>query len=55
MPDRPLALGIQVILEPNDDVEAVAAASEQLRRELLEFDVDAVVTAPGEKARHTDW
>jgi hypothetical protein len=49
MPDRPLALGPQVILEPNDDVEAVAAASEQLRRELLELDVDAVVPAPGEK------
>lgn len=45
---RPLALGIQAIPEPNDDAEAVAAAAEQLHRELLEFDVDSVVPAPGE-------
>lgn len=48
MPDRSLALGIQAVPEPND-AEALASAAEQLHRELLEFDVDTVVPAPGER------
>jgi hypothetical protein len=42
MVEQPATLGIQVEVGPSDDAEAVAKATLQLRRELLDLDVDAV-------------
>lgn len=40
-------VGVQLVVGPDDDAEEVAEATLQLRRELLELDVDAVDLAPG--------
>jgi hypothetical protein len=42
MEERPATLGIQVELGPDADDEEVAKATLQLRRELLDLDVDSV-------------
>src|SRR6266498_3495510 len=42
MEERPAALGIQVAVGPDADAEEVAEATLQLRRELLDLDVEAV-------------
>jgi hypothetical protein len=42
MDERPATLGIQVELGPDADDEEVAEATLQLRRELLDLDVDSV-------------
>jgi hypothetical protein len=42
MDDRPATLGVQVALGPDGDGEEVAEATLQLRRELLDLDVEAV-------------
>jgi hypothetical protein len=42
MVDQPVALGIQVGVGPDADAAEVAEATLQLRRELLDLDVDAV-------------
>jgi hypothetical protein len=42
MEQRPATLGIQVDVGPDADADEVAASTEQLRRELLEVDVEAV-------------
>ena len=42
MEERPATLGIQVELGPDADDEEVAEATLQLRRELLDLDVDSV-------------
>jgi hypothetical protein len=42
MQARPATLGIQLGVGPDSDAEEVAEATLQLRRELLELDVDAV-------------
>jgi hypothetical protein len=42
MEERPATLGIQVELGPDADDEEVAEATPQLRRELLDLDVDSV-------------
>jgi hypothetical protein len=42
MEERPTTLGISVVVGPNDDAEEVAEANLQLRREMLDLDVDAV-------------
>jgi hypothetical protein len=42
MAERPATLGIQVDLGPDADAEEVAEATLQLRRELLELDVNSV-------------
>jgi hypothetical protein len=42
MVERPATLGIQVDLGPDADAEEVAEATLQLRRELLDLDVDSV-------------
>jgi hypothetical protein len=42
MEERPTALGIHVAVEPGADAEEVTEATLQLRRELLELDVEAV-------------
>ena len=42
MEDRPVALGIQVAVGPAADDAEIAEATLQLRRELLDLDVDAV-------------
>jgi hypothetical protein len=42
MEERPATLGIQVAAGPDDDAEQVAEATLQLRRELLDLDVEAV-------------
>jgi hypothetical protein len=42
MDDRPAALGIHVAVAPDADPEEIAEATLQLRRELLELDVEAV-------------
>jgi hypothetical protein len=42
MEERPATLGIQVELGPDADAEEVAEATLQLRRELLDLDVDSV-------------
>jgi hypothetical protein len=49
MRDRPAVLGIQVELGPDADAAEIALATERLRRELLELDIDAVVPATGEE------
>ena len=45
MEERPATLGIQVELGPDADAEEVAEATLQLRRELLDLDVEAVEPA----------
>jgi hypothetical protein len=42
MEERPATLGIQVEVGPDEDAEQVAEATLQLRRELLDLDVEAV-------------
>jgi hypothetical protein len=42
MNERPATLGIQVAVGPDADAEEVAEATLQLRRELLDLDVEAV-------------
>jgi hypothetical protein len=42
MEERPAMLGIRVAVEPGADAEDVAEATLQLRRELLELDVEEV-------------
>jgi hypothetical protein len=42
MEERPATLGIQVEIGPDEDAEQVAEATLQLRRELLDLDVEAV-------------
>jgi hypothetical protein len=42
MKERPATLDIQVAVGPGDDAEEIAEATLQLRRELLDLDVDAV-------------
>ena len=42
MEERPATLGIQVAVGPDADAEEVADATLQLRRELLDLDVEAV-------------
>jgi hypothetical protein len=42
MEQRSAMLGIQVAAGPDADAEEVAASTEQLRRELLDLDVEAV-------------
>jgi hypothetical protein len=42
MNERRSALGVQLALGPDDDPEEIAEATFQLRRELLDLDVDAV-------------
>jgi hypothetical protein len=46
MDDHPAILAVQVAIGPDGDAEDVAQATLQLRRELLDLDVDAV-EAPG--------
>jgi hypothetical protein len=47
MDDRPAMLALQVAVGPDEDAEEVAEATLQLRRELLDLDVDAVRLPPG--------
>jgi hypothetical protein len=47
MQARPATLGIQVAVGPDADAEEVAQATLQLRRELLDLDVEAVELPPG--------
>jgi hypothetical protein len=42
MDEHPATLGVHVAVGPDGDTEEVAQATLQLRRELLELDVDAV-------------
>jgi hypothetical protein len=42
MEEQPATLGIQVAMGPDADAEEVAEATLQLRRELLDLDVEAV-------------
>ena len=46
MDDHPAILAVQVAVRPDSDAEEVAQATLQLRRELLDLDVDAA-EAPG--------
>jgi hypothetical protein len=46
MEDRPATVGIHVGVGPDADAEEVAVATLQLRRELLDLDVDAVELVP---------
>src|SRR5580693_545503 len=46
MDEHPAMLGVQVAVGPDGDVEEVAQAALQLRRELLDLDVD-VAGVPG--------
>ena len=46
MDEHPAALSVQVAVGPDGDAEEVAQAALQLRRELLDLDVDAVAV-PG--------
>jgi hypothetical protein len=49
MDEQPAVLGVQVAVGPDGDAEEVARATLQLRRELLDLDVDVVeVPAAGE-------
>jgi len=58
MDEQPAALGIQVAAGPDSDADEVAQATLQLRRELLDLDVDAVQVpgagAPPPGARGVD-
>lgn len=47
MEERPATLGIEVDLGPEADAEQVAQATLQLRRELLDLDVDSVELPAG--------
>jgi hypothetical protein len=47
MEQRPATLGIQLAVGPDDDAEQVAEATLQLRRELLDLDVDGVELPSG--------
>jgi hypothetical protein len=47
MEEQPATLGIQVAVGPDADPEEVAEATLQLRRELLDLDVEAVELARG--------
>jgi hypothetical protein len=47
MQERPATLGIHLAVGPNDDAEQVAEATLQLRRELLDLDVDGVELPSG--------
>jgi hypothetical protein len=49
MEERPATLGIQVDLGPDADAEEVAEATLQLRRELLDLDVDSVELPAGDQ------
>ena len=42
MSENPTTLGVQIAVGPDGDAEEVAQATLQLRRELLDLDVDAV-------------
>ena len=42
MDEHPSALGVQVVIGPDGDAEEIAEATFQLRRELLDLDVDSV-------------
>jgi hypothetical protein len=46
MEEQPATLGIRVTVGPGSDAEDVAEATLQLRRELLDLDVDAVELPP---------
>jgi len=49
MDEHPSTLGVQVAVGPDGDAEEITEATLQLRRELLDLDVDAVeVPAAGE-------
>lgn len=56
MNEHPSALGVQVAVGPDGDAEEIAEATLQLRRELLDLDVDAAEVPgageppPGSKA-----
>ena len=50
MSSQPTRLDIRVVPEPGADPEAVAEGARQLRRELLELDVDAVGAAQADQA-----
>jgi hypothetical protein len=43
MDEHPAALSVQLAVGPDDDAEDIAQAAWQLRRELLDLDVDAVL------------
>jgi hypothetical protein len=45
MEEQPTTLGIRVVVGPDAEAEEVAEATLQLRRELLDLDVDAVELA----------
>lgn len=47
MEDQPKSLGIQIAAEPDADAEDIAEATLQLRRELLDLDVEAVEVPQG--------
>jgi hypothetical protein len=47
MEERTAMLGMQLAVGPDDDAEEVAEATLQLRRELLDLDVDAVELPSG--------
>lgn len=42
MDEHPARIGLQVVVGPDGDAEEIAQATLQLRRELLDLDVDAV-------------
>src|SRR6266704_2091630 len=46
MEERPATLGVHLGIGPDADAEEVAEATAQLRRELLDLDVDAVGLPP---------
>ena len=56
MNEHPSTLGVQVAVGPDGDAEEIAEATSQLRRELLDLDLDAVQVPgagklpPGSKA-----
>ena len=50
MEDQPTMLGLGLVAGPDADAEEVAEATLQLRRELLDLDVDAV-EVPSEVSR----
>jgi hypothetical protein len=51
MNEQPTTLGIQVAAGPDADAEEVAEATLQLRRELLDLDVDGVQLPRGVSPR----
>jgi hypothetical protein len=42
MDERPATLAVQLVVGPESDAEEVAEATQRLRRELLDLDVEAV-------------